>query len=92
MVLIPKKNEKKKKKGIFQMALEPVMGIYCDGTTNQLRVSLMMKCFCGMVDRRRAFSLNSSWDLCERSSPLQISDMLQAGFEPVQNLSLGLVE
>ena len=52
----------------------------------------MMNCFCGMVDRRKAFSPISSWDHCQRSSPTQISDMLQAGFEPTQNLSSGLVE
>ena len=46
-----------------------------------------------MVDRRKAFiSLISSWDHYQRSSPLQISDTLQAGFEPGQNLSSGFVE
>ena len=35
---------------------------------------MMMNCFCGMVDRQKAFSLISSWDHCQRSSPLQISD------------------
>ena len=29
---------------------------------------------------------------CQRSAPLQIFNMLQAGFEPVENLSSGLVE
>ena len=53
---------------------------------------MMMNCFCGMVDRRKAFSLISSWDHCQRSSPSRISDMPQAGFEPAQNLSSGLVE
>ena len=48
--------------------------------------------FCGMVDRRKAFNLISSQDHCERSSPSHISDTLQAGFEPVQNLSSGCVE
>ena len=51
-----------------------------------------MNCFCVMVDQRKAISLISSGDRCQRSSPLQISDMLQAGFEPVQNLSSGLNE
>ena len=52
-----------------------------------------MNCFCGMVDRRKVFSLISSRDHCQRSSPLQISNMLQAGFEPAQNLvQSGLVE
>ena len=53
---------------------------------------MMMKCFCGMVDRRKAFSLISSRNHCERTSPLQISDTPLAGFEPAQSLSSGLVE
>ena len=53
---------------------------------------MMMNCFCGMVDRRKAFILVSSLDHCQRSSPSQISDTLRAGFEPAQNLSSGLVE
>ena len=48
--------------------------------------------FCGMADRRKAFSLISSQNHCQRSSPSQISNTLRAGFEPVQNLSSGLVE
>ena len=53
---------------------------------------LMMNCFCGMVDRRKAFSLISSWDHCQRSSLLRISDTPRAGFGPAQNQRLGLVE
>ena len=53
---------------------------------------MVINYFCGMVDQRKAFSLISSRDNCQRSSPLQISDTPQAGFEPVQNLSSGLVE
>ena len=48
--------------------------------------------FCGMVDSRKVFSLISSQDHCQRSSLLQISDMPEAGFEPVQNLSLSFIE
>ena len=51
----------------------------------------MMNCFCGMVERRKAFSLISSRDRYQRSSPSQISDTPWAGFEPAQNLSSGLV-
>ena len=47
--------------------------------------------FCGMVDRRKAISLISSRNHCQRSSPSRISDMPRTGFEPAQNLSLGLV-
>ena len=52
---------------------------------------IMMNCFCSMVDQRKVFSLISSQDHCQRSSPLRIFDMLRAGFEPAQNLSSGLV-
>ena len=48
--------------------------------------------FCGMVDRRKAFSLISSRGHCQRSSLSRISDTPRAGFEPAQNLSSGLVK
>ena len=51
-----------------------------------------INCFCGMVDQRKAFSLISRKDHCQRSSSLQISDTPQAEFESVQNLNSGLVE
>ena len=53
---------------------------------------MMMNSFCGMVDQRKAFSLISSRDHCQRSSPSRISDTPRAGFEPAQNLSSALVE
>ena len=53
---------------------------------------IMMNGFCGMVHRRKKFSLISSRDHCQRSSPSRISDTPRAGFEPAQNLSSGLVE
>ena len=46
--------------------------------------------FCGMVDRRKVFSLISSRDHCQRSSPSRISDTTRAGFEPAKSLSSGL--
>ena len=52
----------------------------------------MMNCFCSMVDWRKAFSLISSRDHCQRSSPSRISDTLWAGFEPAQNLSSDFVD
>ena len=61
-------------------------------TTNCVMMIMMMNCFWGMVHQRKVFSLISSWDHCQRSSPSWISDMPQAGFEPVQGLSSGLVE
>ena len=51
-----------------------------------------MNCFCSVVDRRKAFSLISIRDHCQRSSPSQISDTPRAGFEPAQNLSSGFDE
>ena len=59
---------------------------------NEFGCLIMMNWFCGMVDRRKPFSLISSGYHCQRSSPLQISDTPRAGFEPAQNLSSGLVE
>ena len=53
---------------------------------------MMMNCFCGMADRRKAFVLISSRNDCQRSSPSRISNPPRAGFEPAQNLSSGLVE
>ena len=35
---------------------------------------MMMNCFYDTVDQRKTFSLISSRDHCQRSSPLQISD------------------
>ena len=46
----------------------------------------MMNCFCGMDDRRKAFSLFPAGTIS------QISDTPQAGFEPAQNLSSGFVK
>ena len=45
-----------------------------------MMMMMTVNCFCGMVVRRKAFSLISSWDDCQRSSPLRISDTLRAGF------------
>ena len=43
-------------------------------------------CFCGMVDRRMTFSLISSRDHCQRSSPSWIPETPRAEFKPAQNL------
>ena len=47
---------------------------------------------CGMVDRRKTFSLISSLEYCQGFSPSRIFNMPRAGLEPVQNLSSGVVE
>ena len=52
-----------------------------------MMIMMLMNCFCGMVDRRKAFSLISSREHCQRSSPSQISDTRGAGFEPEFRLS-----
>ena len=57
-----------------------------------MMMMMMMNCFCGMVDRRKAFSLISSRGHCQRSSPSRVSNTPRAGFEPAQNLSSDLVE
>ena len=49
-------------------------------------------CFCGMVYQRKTFYLISIRDHCQRSSPLWNSNTLQAGFEPPESLTSGLVE
>ena len=51
-----------------------------------------MNCFCGMVDRRKAFSLITSRDHCQRSSPSRISDTPRAELEPSQKLETLLNE
>ena len=53
---------------------------------------MIMNSFCGMVDRRKTFSLISNQNHCQRSSPPRISDTPRARFEPAQNLSSGFVE
>ena len=80
---------------IFEKTMENVRNhrdiklVTSDKRTKRL---MMMNRFCGMVDRRKAFSLISSQDHCQRSSPSRISDTPRAGFEPAQNLRPGLVE
>ena len=67
---------------------------YCNyhSCWKQILMKMMMKCFCGMVDQRKTFSLIPSRDHCQRSSPSRISDTPRTVFEPAQNLSSGLVE
>ena len=52
-----------------------------------IMIMKMMNCFCGMVDRRKVYSLISSRDHCQRSSPSGISVAPRAGSEPAQSLS-----
>ena len=56
------------------------------------QMMMMVDCFCGMVDRRKALNLISSRDHYQRLSPLEISDTLQTRSEPLQNLSSGFME
>ena len=48
--------------------------------------------FCAMVDWRKAFSVISKRDHCQRSPPSPISGTPREGLEAAQNLSSGLVE
>ena len=62
-------------------------------STKIICVNLMMvNYFCGIVDRRKAFSLFSSRDHCQRFSPSLISDTPLAGFGPAPSLSSGFDE
>ena len=63
-----------------------------DSSNFSVMMVMMMNCFCDMVDQRKAFSLISSRDHCQRSSPSRISGMPRAVSEPAQSLSSGLVE
>ena len=53
---------------------------------------MKMNCLCGMVNHSRMFSFISSWNNCQKFSPLRISNVLQAVSEPAQNLSSDFVE
>ena len=57
-----------------------------------MMMMMMKNCFCGIVNRRKTFSLISSRDHCQRSPPSQISDTPRAGFEPALSLSSRLIE
>ena len=58
----------------------------------QQSLMMIINCFCGMVDWRKAFSLISSREHCRRPLPSRIFNTPRAGFEPAQNLSSGLIE
>ena len=55
---------------------------------NKMIMMMIINYFFGMVNRRKTLGLISRRNHCQRSSPLQISDTPQAGFEPAQNLNL----
>ena len=55
---------------------------YFSAWSAKLLIMMMMSCSCGMVNIWKVFSLISSRDHCQRSSPSRISDLPQAGFEP----------
>ena len=84
-----------KTKSCFILNFRNIIGILCAWVIMMMMMMMMMimmNCFCGMVDRRKAFTLNSSRDHCQRFSPSRISDRPRAVFEPALNLSSGLVE
>ena len=45
-----------------------------------MMMKMVMNCFCGMVDRRKVFSLISSRYHCRRFSPSRMSNTPRAGF------------
>ena len=57
-----------------------------------MMIMMMVNCFCGMTDRRKAFSLISSQDHCQRSSTSRISDTSTVGLETAENLSSSFPE
>ena len=57
----------------------------------KLPSTFLMNCFVVWLTDH-LFSLISSRDHCQRSSPSRTSNTLQAGFEPARNLSSGFVE
>ena len=67
--------------------------IFCLWPTNvSLMINMMMNWICGMVDPRKALSLISSRDRCQRSAPSRISNTPRAGFELEQSLSSSFAE
>ena len=73
---------------IWNRYFKPLSAINC-GIGGDRVMMMMMNCLCDMVDQRKALSLISSWDHCQRSSPLRISGMPRAGLEPAQNILWG---
>ena len=57
-----------------------------------IHIMMMMNCFCGIVHQRKEFRLFLNWGHHQKSSPSRTSNISQAGFEPVQNLSSGFIE
>ena len=81
---------------VFIVVLDKRVNILCSiasiSRATMIMMMMMMTCFCGMVDQRKAFRLVSSRDHCQRPSPSRISDTPRAGFEPAENLSSNLVK
>ena len=55
--------------------------------TLHIAAIMIMNCFCGMIDRQKAFSLISNLNHCQKSSPSRISDTPRDALQPAQNLS-----
>ena len=68
-------------------------GKQIDGVTNchltMMMMILMMNLFYGMTETWKVLIFISGWVHCQELSSLKISNMLQEGFEPVQNLNSG---
>lgn len=57
-----------------------------------MMMMMMIKCFCGMAYRRKALSIISRQNHCQRFSPSLIADTPQVGVEPAQKLNSGFFE
>ena len=53
---------------------------------------MMANCFCGIVVQQKTLSFISTWDLCQRSSSSQVSNMPRVRFASAHNLSSGFVK
>ena len=80
------------KLNFFKTRIRKVWSKVSNAFSISIVTMVMMNCFCGMVDRRKALSFISNQDHYQRSPPSRLSDMLHVGFEPTQNLSSGFVE
>ena len=78
--------------GPVSYAIRKKISWWLGKASEELMMMMMMNCFCGMADWRKAFSLISSRCYCQRSSASRFSDTPRVGFEPAQKLSSGLAE
>ena len=86
-----KRRKKNKVKTNIPLLAKKIQSVYISNFNTPI-LYWWMNSFCGMADGRKAVSLVSKRNHCQRSSSSRISDMPRTGFEPAQNLSSGFVE